>query len=47
MFNIIFYEDKNGYSEYMFRKKTNKTPKAEIKKAINECKDYKSRNGEH
>ncbi len=45
---LYFYFENNNYILlHMFRKKTNKTPKAEIKKAINECKDYKSRNGEH
>ena len=29
----------------MFRKKTQKTPKAEIEKAERGCNDYKERNG--
>ncbi len=30
---------------HMFKKKTQKTPKSEIEKAIKECNDYKERNG--
>lgn len=41
----FYYENNNYILLHMFRKKTNKTPKYEIDKAINECNDYKSRNG--
>lgn len=43
---LYFYFENNDYILlHMFRKKTNKTPKSEITKAINESNDYKSRNG--
>ncbi len=43
---MYFYFENNNYILlHMFRKQTNKTPKSEIEKAINECNDYKSRNG--
>ena len=43
---LYFYFENNNYILlHMFKKKTNKTPKSEIEKAINERNDYKSRNG--
>ena len=44
---LYFYYEKNTFVLlHMFRKKTQKTPKAEIEKAHKECTDFKSRNGE-
>ena len=52
MFEIEFYEDKNGISEgygnkfiilSVFMKQTNKTPRREIEKAKRYLKDYKRR----
>lgn len=42
---LYFYFENNYILLHMFRKKTNKTPKSEIEKAIREYNDYKSRNG--
>ena len=43
---LYFYFENNTFVLlHMFRKKTQKTPKAEIEKAHKECKDFKSRNG--
>ena len=44
MFNIEFYEDKNGFSE-LNDELIELAKKAEIEKAIKECNDYKIRNG--
>ena len=42
LFDIEFYEDKNGKSE-VFMKQTQKTPKSEIEKAKRLLEDYKNR----
>ena len=43
---LYFYFDHNTFVLlHMFRKKTQKTPKQEIKKAQKECNDYKTRKG--
>ena len=43
---MYFYFESNTYVLlHMFRKKTQKTPKSEIDRAIKECNDYKERNG--
>lgn len=43
---LYFYFENNTYVLlHMFRKKTQKTPKREIEKAIREKDDYKRRNG--
>ena len=43
---LYFYFFENTYILlHMFRKKTQKTPKSEIEKAIKECNDYKKRYG--
>ena len=43
---MYFYFENNTYVLlHMFRKKTQRTPKSEIDRAIKECKDYKERNG--
>lgn len=55
MYDIIFYEDKNGYSEVVqfirqliilshFKKKTRKTPISEIEKAKRYLNDFLERN---
>lgn len=42
---VYFYFKNNTYVLlHMFRKKTQKTPKSEIDRAIKECRDYKERN---
>ena len=42
---LYFYFENNSFILlHMFKKKTNKTPKSEINKAINESNDYKKRN---
>ena len=42
---LYFYFWNNTYVLlHMFRKKTQKTPKSEINRAIKECNDYKERN---
>lgn len=43
---LYFYFEKDTFVLlHMFRKQTQKTPKAEIEKAERECNDYKSRRG--
>ena len=43
---LYFYFANNTFVLlHMFRKKTQKTPKSEIEKALKECNDYKKRNG--
>ena len=41
----FYFKDNKFVLLHMFRKKTNKTPKQEIEKAIREANDYKRRNG--
>ena len=58
MYDIIFYEDKNGYSEVVqfirqliilshFKKKTRKTPISEIEKAKRYLNDFLERNDQN
>ncbi len=43
---MYFYFENDTYVLlHMFRKKTQKTPKSEIDRAIKECNDFKERNG--
>ena len=41
----FYFENDNYVLLHMFRKKTQKTPKSEIDRAIKECNDFKERNG--
>lgn len=41
----FFFKNDTYVLLHMFKKKTQKTPKSEIEKAIKECNDYKERNG--
>ena len=41
----FYFENDTFVLLHMFRKQTQKTPKAEIEKAVRECNDYKSRRG--
>ena len=41
----FFYKNNTYVLLHMFRKKTQKTPRQEIKKAVREAKDYKDRDG--
>lgn len=46
MYTVEFYEDKNGVSEvHDYIKKSQKAPKKEIRKAMNNIKDWIERNG--
>ena len=42
----FYYKDGTYVLLHMFRKKTQKTPKEEIVKAIKNCNEYKKRNGD-
>ena len=42
----FYFENNNFVLLHMFRKKTQKTPKSEIDRAIKEKNDYKERNGD-
>lgn len=41
----FYFKDNKFVLLHIFRKKTQKTPKSEIEKAIRECNDYIERNG--